>query len=421
MTLKEFKQELINYARTLIPDEYKDWVRVPGSAASQALYIVNTDKKLVTGFITSNFEEDSKSFQLARNDYYGCQILQSYQYPKSDHDREVSELFTHQSMDTFLAEEMARVKQNLHIGITHPESEINKLLISAETAGLIKTLMSNDKQQIWQDFLETWPVERVKKMQLEEYTNLKRNDSFCYWLEARTYELGSIWGGSSYKFGIYKRNNLNSTDSRSGYKTDGEYGWVGKFGDTRDEAFENVKDQIIQVVEAAKENRLQEVNTANLGASFKWKIAALYHESIPLIYKPRAINSLLDHFNLAADVSSDKYQLLSEEKGKNETIIELSERLWGIYAGVETASAEKEDTTDRDFPLNQIFYGPPGTGKTFHTLNEAVKIIENLSEPEFEERYYDRKELRTSYQKYIDNRQIAFTTFHQSMSYEDFV
>ena len=43
-------------------------------------------------------------------------------------------------------------------------------------------------------------------MLLDKYTNLNISDSFYYWVESRTYGLGSIWGGSSYKFGIYKYN-----------------------------------------------------------------------------------------------------------------------------------------------------------------------------------------------------------------------
>lgn len=72
-----------------------------------------------------------------------------------------------------------------------------------------------------------------------------------------------------------------------------------------------------------------------------------------------------------------------------------------------------------NMPLNQIVYGPPGTGKTYNTINMALSIIENMSievlktEP--------RSDLKARYQQYVDQGQIVFTTFHQSMSYEDFV
>lgn len=55
-----------------------------------------------------------------------------------------------------------------------------------------------------QEFLERFPLEKLKDMTLEEYTNLNRSDSFCYWLEIKTRILGSISGNSSFKFGIYQ-------------------------------------------------------------------------------------------------------------------------------------------------------------------------------------------------------------------------
>ena len=67
-------------------------------------------------------------------------------------------------------------------------------------------------------------------------------------------------------------------------------------------------------------------------------------------------------------------------------------------------------------PLNQILYGPPGTGKTYHTINEAIKIINpdfNLTQ--------NRTEIKKEFEKLIDEGRIVFTTFHQSMSYEDFI
>lgn len=70
-------------------------------------------------------------------------------------------------------------------------------------------------------------------------------------------------------------------------------------------------------------------------------------------------------------------------------------------------------------PLNQILYGPPGTGKTYHTINKALSIVENKLEDELA--LEDRAALKERYQTYVASGQIVFTTFHQSMSYEDFV
>lgn len=66
--------------------------------------------------------------------------------------------------------------------------------------------------------------------------------------------------------------------------------------------------------------------------------------------------------------------------------------------------------------LNQILYGPPGTGKTYHTINEAIKI----ANPDFDLNK-DRAAIKQEYDRLVATGQIAFTTFHQSMTYEDFV
>lgn len=67
-------------------------------------------------------------------------------------------------------------------------------------------------------------------------------------------------------------------------------------------------------------------------------------------------------------------------------------------------------------PLNLILYGPPGTGKTFNSINKAIEIIN----PNFDTGQ-DRKIVKAEFDRLVSEGRIAFTTFHQSMSYEDFI
>lgn len=104
-----------------------------------------------------------------------------------------------------------------------------------------------DRRQLYNDFLKAFPVESLKDMTLEQYTDLKKDNSFCYWLEAKTSELGSIWGGSSYKFGVYeyqKRPKIN--DSR--VISDEKYAWYSKYHKvTVQEAYDVVREAIIKI------------------------------------------------------------------------------------------------------------------------------------------------------------------------------
>lgn len=67
--------------------------------------------------------------------------------------------------------------------------------------------------------------------------------------------------------------------------------------------------------------------------------------------------------------------------------------------------------------LNIILYGPPGTGKTYNTINKAVAV----ANPEFDMDSASRERVREEYERLLKDGQIEFITFHQSMSYEDFI
>ena len=68
---------------------------------------------------------------------------------------------------------------------------------------------------------------------------------------------------------------------------------------------------------------------------------------------------------------------------------------------------------------NLLLYGPPGTGKTYNTVNYAVSIVENRP---FEDVVREGYPLALEkYDRYTKMGRIAFMTFHQSLSYDDFI
>jgi hypothetical protein len=137
--------------------------------------------------------------------------------------------------------------------------------------------MNEKLHKLKQEFLDYWPLEKLQNMTLEEYTDTNRENSFCYWLEHVTRDLGSIVGGSSYKFGIYKRNSQGEVKEESNRATDGEYAWFKKYGeDSKEQAFETVKSLIVKIAEAAQNNNLDAIDPIDLGNAYKWKIAFLY-------------------------------------------------------------------------------------------------------------------------------------------------
>lgn len=68
---------------------------------------------------------------------------------------------------------------------------------------------------------------------------------------------------------------------------------------------------------------------------------------------------------------------------------------------------------------NLILYGTPGTGKTYSSIQHAVAIVEEKLISEIRDDNYAT--VFSRYLKYKDDGLIAFTTFHQSFSYEEFI
>lgn len=78
-----------------------------------------------------------------------------------------------------------------------------------------------------------------------------------------------------------------------------------------------------------------------------------------------------------------------------------------------------KDNTINKKPLNQILYGAPGTGKTYTTKKLAIEIIDGKEY--LDSTKEDRDIILARYNELALANQIHFTTFHQSMSYEDFI
>lgn len=124
--------------------------------------------------------------------------------------------------------------------------------------------------------------------------------------------------------------------------------------------------------------------------------------------------------------SYEKYmQKIKDIKGrmenrtiKEETFVELSSN---AANGVENY---EDDYTFAPFYTklwekrqNIVLQGAPGTGKTY----QVPELVVRLCEPEFDANNATREELMAIYNRLKEEKRVMFTTFHQSMDYEDWV
>lgn len=129
---------------------------------------------------------------------------------------------------------------------------------------------------------------------------------------------------------------------------------------------------------------------------------------------PHKISSYKEYMQIIKDI---------KEKMKNKTIQE--DTFFELSANAANGVEKFED--DNTFchfytklwqkRQNIVLQGAPGTGKTY----QVPELVVRLCEPEFDANKATREELMTVYNKLKEEKRVMFTTFHQSMDYEDWV
>lgn len=142
-----------------------------------------------------------------------------------------------------------------------------------------------EQYQLWDEFLQVWPIDRLSSLTLDEYTQAGSKDSFTYWVESRLDKLGSIWGGSAFKFGVFSRKDTDVKTSDAKLSYSDTHGWYSSLGASAEEAFTQVRGYVVQVATLANEGNLDGIeNFDHLGEAYKWKIAFHYqNRNIPTI------------------------------------------------------------------------------------------------------------------------------------------
>lgn len=176
-------------------------------------------------------------------------------------------------------------------------------------------------------FLALWTLDKVKQMTLEDYSNVGSKDTFCYWIEFETEELGRIGGKPSNKFGIWKRKTDKAIISED-FLFDENYAWYKKYGRNPPEAFTTIKSHIIDIIENSLSHNFRGIDGIDLDSLAKWKIAFLYSNySLMPIYKNLIIRKIARHFehpNYENSRLSELHIFIVEQRPEGEDFFDWS-------------------------------------------------------------------------------------------------
>jgi hypothetical protein len=161
-------------------------------------------------------------------------------------------------------------------------------------------------------FLHYYPLGQLENITLDDYVIGKGTASFCACVEAKTKAWANMQGATANKFGIYFGKTKSDPTMR--------YRFTKKFGNTEDEAFNGVKNALLNLVTAGQSKNFSEIDENPLSQMFKAKILSLY---FPELYLNICSSEHLKQIAIGMEISEKKFvseyqHLLIEKKISNE-------------------------------------------------------------------------------------------------------
>lgn len=194
---------------------------------------------------------------------------------------------------------------------------------------------TSEFDRVLSTFHTSWPIDRIETMTIEEYANLSDHDSFCYWLEYGSKNIGAIGAIPLNKFEFWKsKDRKDLKDQR--FTTDGTFIWNTKKGTTKENAFNKIKLLILEIIHQAQKENWRAIEQIEFHAIGKWKIAFLYsNKKLLPIYSKRALLAITKGLGREFSYYTPIYQLqqyILSFRDDTETVEELAFRLYAKFA-----------------------------------------------------------------------------------------
>ena len=150
------------------------------------------------------------------------------------------------------------------------------------------------------------------------------------------------------------------------------------------------------------------------------------HKELDQLEKVQIVKEIIGMYEEqnTPDILMQTVQAIAELTPYYEHILEvrenrIKEKEDSLMINEEPETTYIENQSGNTFVKNSILYGPPGTGKTYYTAYYSVAICDDLSIEELEKKSYG--EVIERFNTLKKEGRIAFTTFHQSYGYEEFI
>lgn len=199
-------------------------------------------------------------------------------------------------------------------------------------------LTNDEYRKLLNQFLKKWTDSKIRRMTLDEYHDIGKKDTFCFWIEIKTKSLGGIRGVPANKFGIFKRGISEEVPDKKRFNSDRTYSWYKTYGKTRNEAFNNIKNSILKVKRFVKNKKYEEIDDIHLHKFLKWKIAYLFSNEkiVPFFEKDLllfAADTLGKNFNEKTKIS-ELQNFINLKRPKSLTVYEFAHDINEKYKAI---------------------------------------------------------------------------------------